>query len=106
MEERIAGGNSKRRVQQRQEQAIARHAARDKRTSRQQLDSLDEKLGKDAGATKERTRLLQSILDGMHKEVDKIETESKENEKKTKTRLSPKEIKRRRKQHKKANNSQ
>ena len=104
MEDRITGGNSKRRVRQRQEQAIVRQELRWQRSPKEQLRFLDEKLGKDVGAVKERTRLLESILATAHKEVDKkIETETKSNEKKTKARLSPKEIKQRRKQHKKAN---
>lgn len=94
--EKITGGNSKRRVRQRQEQAIVRQISRWARTSRKQLGVLNEKLGKDVGAIKERTRLLQTILD----DDKKIESEDK-NEKKTKTRPSPKEIKKRRK-HKNA----
>lgn len=106
---RIIGGNSKRRVEQRQEEAVARHELRWKRSPKQQLDRLDEMFGKDLGAVKERTRLLtlllekeQEILSVVDDQIMKAthELKSKSNEKTTKTRLSPKEIKKRRKKEK------
>ena len=105
---RIIGGNSKRRVEQRQEEAVARNELRWKRSPKQQLKRLDEMLGTDLGAVKERTRLLNFLLEKEQEVVDeKIESEvksnAKSNEKTTKTRLSPKEIKKRRKQHKDKN---
>jgi hypothetical protein len=45
----------------RREEAEKRQEVRDNRTSRQQLDALDHRLGVDIGAIKERTRLLLDI---------------------------------------------
>lgn len=45
----------------RREEAEERQTVRDARTSQQQLNSLDDRLGTDIGAIRERTRLLLDI---------------------------------------------
>jgi len=45
----------------RREEAEERQAVRDARTSQQQLNALDDRLGTDIGAIRERTRLLLDI---------------------------------------------
>ena len=105
------GKGNKRRVEQRQEEASARQELRWKRTSRQQLNRLDDLLGKNIGAAKERVRLLHAILDETAQKIktktEKIETlktfqdAMKTNEKTSKRRLSPKELKILKKQEKK-----
>lgn len=103
MNSKIIGNRNKRRVEQRQEQASARQELRWKRTSKEQLNRLDDLLGKDLGAVKERTRLLESILEKEQEVVvvdEKIQSDEKANVKKTKARLSPKAIKKLKKQQK------
>ncbi len=95
MEDRITGGNSKRRVRQRQEQANDRQELRWNRTPEEQLEVLNQKLGKDVGAVKERTSLLKSILVEIHKEEAKIAKKAK---KAKKAKPSPNEVKKHRKQ--------
>jgi len=106
MNSKIIGGNNKRRVEQRQEQASARQELRWKRSSKEQLERLDVLLGKDIGAVKERERLFDEIeyaefKASGYKEVDeKTQSDEKANVKKSKARLSPKEIKKLKKQQK------
>jgi len=98
---KFIGNRNKKRVEQRQNEAISRQDLRLQRSSKDQLNRLDEMLGKDLGAVKERTRLLESILEKEHEVVDKkIQSDEKANEKKTKARLSPREIKQLKKQQK------
>lgn len=111
---KLIGNRNKRRVEQRQEEASARQELRWNRSSRDQLNRLDDLLGKNIGAAKERVRLLHTILEEVDQKIEtktqKIETlktfqstmKSASNEKTTKTRLSPKEIKKLKKQEKKA----
>ena len=49
--------NSVSRKDKRREEALERQEARNQRTNKQQLEWLDEKLGKGQGAVKERKRL-------------------------------------------------
>jgi len=53
--------NFPRRKQKRQETAQRRQNKRDARSNARQLALLDEKLGKNKGATKERIRLAQEV---------------------------------------------
>ena len=69
-------GNKRRRLEQRRQESIDRQAERVSRTNKQQLEKLDERLGKGVGATKERER-LQALID---------EAESKKRKKKTKSK--------------------
>lgn len=51
------------RVQKRRDEAKERQAVRDSRSSQQQLDVLDDTLGKDQGARKERSRLKKLLTE-------------------------------------------
>jgi hypothetical protein len=66
----------------RREEAEERQVERDKLTPDQQLRVLDERLGKDSGAMKERVKLMkQSVADNQ-----KIRTKGKKNVKNSKTK--------------------
>ena len=75
--------------QLKQEEATTRQELRNKFTARQQLSALDKKFGKDAGATKERLRLMEKMKydegDKPKKDVPKkIKVKKGENPLKTK----------------------
>lgn len=103
---KLIGNRNKRRVEQRQEEASARQELRWKRSPKEQLNRLDDLLGKNIGAVKERVRLLHTISDEVDQKIETIETietiKTPSNTKTTKSRLSPKEIKKLKKQEKKA----
>ncbi len=67
----------KRRKEAQQETAKLRKAKRDKITPQQQIEVLDQKLGKDAGAKKERARLLKQIEEGNKREQIDLTSEDK-----------------------------
>jgi hypothetical protein len=60
-----------RRRDQRREDAEARQAKRDARTPQQQLQLLDQKLGKNTGATKERLHLHSLITEQPPKKAER-----------------------------------
>jgi len=59
---------------ERAERAQARQEIRACRTSQQQLDILDEKLGVGVGAVRERRRLMQETKRPIDKKLDKVAT--------------------------------
>jgi len=56
------------RYEQRQEEARDRQKIRDRRTPKEQIDVLDQRLGKDVGAARERLRLLTAIEEAYKKD--------------------------------------
>ena len=80
----VSLANKRRRLEARRQEAIDRQAQRETRSHKQQLELLDQRLGKDVGAKRERERLSSLIeeAEARSKRQKKTKTKSKEKNKK------------------------